>query len=99
MTETERKPQAPIWKKFIRGPRPQGQSLHPGVESDGDSYTKTKPAKWSLGILNDKDTDEVPGMWSHEDSSRTISMRNQTNLLPCYQDRFFSCLAPTAMSL
>ncbi|KAK7635345.1 major facilitator superfamily domain-containing protein [Phyllosticta citricarpa] len=28
---------------------------------DSDRSANTKPAKWSLGILNDKETDEVPG--------------------------------------
>ena len=35
----------------------------PGSEGSIDrmSETKTRPVKWSLGILNDKETDEVPG--------------------------------------
>lgn len=30
------------------------------LEAGGGS-SKRRPAKWSLGILNDKETDEVPG--------------------------------------
>lgn len=29
--------------------------------SDWEQQTEKKPAKWSMGILNDEDTDEVPG--------------------------------------
>lgn len=31
------------------------------VSSDGYADVKVKPPKWSLGILSDKETDEVPG--------------------------------------
>lgn len=29
--------------------------------SVGDDGNKAKPKKWSMGILNDRETDEVPG--------------------------------------
>lgn len=40
-------------------------SAEKGPDSEGSldrvSETKIRPVKWSLGILNDKETDEVPG--------------------------------------
>ena len=33
-----------------------------GSGSDDPEAQERRPAKWSLGILNDKQTDEVPGM-------------------------------------
>ena len=29
------------------------------------SHDQSKPEKWSLGVLNDRETDEVPGMSAH----------------------------------
>lgn len=42
------------------------------ASSDGYDDVKAKPAKWSLGILNDKETDEVPGSCSHHNSKASI---------------------------
>ena len=33
-----------------------------GSSVDQDDGNKAKPEKWSMGVLNDKQTDEVPGM-------------------------------------
>ncbi|KAG9804329.1 hypothetical protein KCU77_g22813, partial [Aureobasidium melanogenum] len=30
-------------------------------QTDSEESLKKRPVKWSLGILNDKETDEVPG--------------------------------------
>lgn len=30
-------------------------------QTDSEESLKKRPAKWSLGILNDRETDEVPG--------------------------------------
>jgi hypothetical protein len=30
-------------------------------QTDSEDSFKKRPAKWSLGILNDRETDEVPG--------------------------------------
>ncbi|KAK7536984.1 serine/threonine kinase 16 [Phyllosticta citribraziliensis] len=46
---------------FFR-PKPQSSAPAPNRGSDdSDRSATTRPAKWSLGILNDKETDEVPG--------------------------------------
>jgi len=46
----------------------------PTRESDGeDEHTSNQPPKWSFGVLNDKNTIEVPGEISHSESSLTRS--------------------------
>ena len=54
--------------KMLRGWRRQTVSQNAPVESSGSSVDDEKDIppteKWSLGILNDKRTEEVPGMSS-----------------------------------
>ncbi len=50
----------PRWRRFFVGPKPEVSSS--AVSSDGYEEVKTRPEKWSLGVLNDKETEEVPGM-------------------------------------
>ena len=40
----------------------KGKTSSP-ASTDGSEDYKTRPEKWSMGVLNDKQTDEVPGMW------------------------------------
>ena len=51
------------WTRFLGGkkkvPREVASS---GNSTDGFDDIKAKPEKWSLGVLNDKETEEVPGM-------------------------------------
>ncbi|EKG11685.1 Major facilitator superfamily [Macrophomina phaseolina MS6] len=53
--------------------RPKANDASAHASSDDLSDGKPKPAKWSLGILNDKETDEVPG------SVLLLSRVNQRN--------------------
>ncbi|KAL8659547.1 MAG: hypothetical protein Q9202_007076 [Teloschistes flavicans] len=49
------------------------------ASSDGYDDVKARPAKWSLGILNDKETDEVPGsvlLMSHAKRNEPLGLRN-----------------------
>lgn len=54
------------WKLFGEAGKRDGEleneqaSGSDDPEAGGDC-SKRRPAKWSLGILNDKETDEVPG--------------------------------------
>lgn len=50
--------QVPKWRKFLGAPKPPGHLS--GSEAALDEF-KTRPAKSSLGILNDRETAEVPG--------------------------------------
>lgn len=44
------------------GSTKSAQQLTPsGGSFDEDEGSKAKPEKWSMGMLNDKETDEVPG--------------------------------------
>ena len=51
------------WKKFFGGKARQGSQQTEGSETstDGEEDIKAPIEKWSLGVLNDKFTDEVPG--------------------------------------
>jgi hypothetical protein len=57
----------PRWKLFST-PNPSGRQTEKGVSrasSDDDlEIGSVKLPKWSLGVLNDKQTDEVPGKFS-----------------------------------
>jgi len=53
------------WKKLLGGSKATKTSPMSRASSDGFEDLKPRPEKWSLGVLNDKETDEVPGMWSH----------------------------------
>ncbi|KAI9742050.1 MAG: hypothetical protein M1834_000440 [Cirrosporium novae-zelandiae] len=48
------------WRRFFRTPKRQNSSSSSDDEVE-EKIEQEKPAKWSLGILNDKQTDEVPG--------------------------------------
>ena len=48
------------WRSFFGGPKPETSSS--AVSSDGYDEVKARPEKWSLGVLNDRETEEVPGM-------------------------------------
>jgi hypothetical protein len=54
------------WLKMPRGWRRNTMPQEAAVESSSSSVDDEKdippPEKWSLGILNDKRTEEVPGM-------------------------------------
>lgn len=53
----------PIWRTLFRTAKPTRTSpAMSEASSDGYVDIKAKPEKWSMGILNDKETDEVPGM-------------------------------------
>lgn len=53
--------QAPRWKKFLATSKSSGQFSSSEESSDGFKKSKARPAKSSLGILNDRETEEVPG--------------------------------------
>ena len=48
------------WRRFFGGTKLELSSA--AVSSDGYEEVKMRPEKWSLGVLNDKETEEVPGM-------------------------------------
>lgn len=54
------------WRKLFRRSGTTGVAPTASeASSEGFEQAKAKPEKWSLGILNDKETDEVPGKLSH----------------------------------
>ena len=53
----------PIWRRFLGATKAsQPEAASSGNSTDGYDEFKAKPEKWSLGVLNDRETDEVPGM-------------------------------------
>lgn len=52
-----------IWRRFLGGKKKAAREVESsGTSTDGFDDIKAKPEKWSLGVLNDKETEEVPGM-------------------------------------
>lgn len=52
-----------IWRRFWGATKAaQQEAASSGNSTDGYDEIKSKPEKWSLGVLNDMETDEVPGM-------------------------------------
>ena len=56
------KAKEPRWKGLFSGSRLAPDPSSSGASSDGDEEIKAKPARWNMGILNDKETEEVPGI-------------------------------------
>ena len=50
----------PRWQRLFGSPRPEVSSST--ISSDGYEEVKQRPEKWSFGVLNDRETEEVPGM-------------------------------------
>jgi len=49
-----------MFNKMMRSDRRKSTSNYASSFSDTEEAQK-KPEKWSMGVLNDRDTDEVPG--------------------------------------
>jgi hypothetical protein len=60
MSEAPQEP-ASRWRRLLGGSRPaRGDTVSPASLDTTRDY-KIRPEKWSFGVLNDKETDEVPG--------------------------------------
>ncbi|KAL8993593.1 MAG: hypothetical protein Q9169_006230 [Polycauliona sp. 2 TL-2023] len=68
------------WWKLSRGPKASHPHTPPSdSSSEGNEETKAKPNKWSLGIMNDPLTDEVPGsvlLMSNTTRNEPLGLRN-----------------------
>ena len=53
----------PRWKQLLGFAKvePALPETSDNVSTNRENDTKAKPAKWSLGVLNDHETEEVPG--------------------------------------
>ncbi len=49
------------WRRIFRGTKSAQEPSTSGSSIDGEHGNKAKPEKWSMGVLNDRETDEVPG--------------------------------------
>ncbi len=58
------KTKVPKWRQLLGISKAELGPSSPSVRSSTDGYDeiKAKPEKWSMGVLNDKETEEVPGM-------------------------------------
>ncbi|KAL9004084.1 MAG: hypothetical protein Q9188_003094 [Gyalolechia gomerana] len=70
----------PRWRSFFTASTPaKTPPAMPDLSSDGFEAIKAKPVKWSLGMLNDKETDEVPGsvlLMSNAKRNEPLGLRN-----------------------
>ncbi len=73
----------PIWRQLlgIQQVPPGVSSTSDGSSTDGYDEIKAKPEKWSMGVLNDKETEEVPG--------KSISLPFCTAASPLKMNRIF----------
>ena len=64
----------PQWKKLLssKSTAPRRAASPAASMESGYQDIKSKPEKWSLGVLNDKETDEVPGGLLHQITSSTL---------------------------
>ena len=56
------------WKRLLGRTKATEALPDSRASSDGFEDVKVRPEKWSLGVLNDKETEEVPGMASQSRS-------------------------------
>lgn len=63
----------PSWRTMFRTPKPTRKTpVVSDVSSDVYVDVKMKPEKWSMGILSDKETDEVPGKLKLRSQNRKL---------------------------
>ena len=49
------------WRSRLGRRKAAPQPASSGSSTDGFEEVKNRPEKWSLGVLNDRETEEVPG--------------------------------------
>ena len=49
------------WGRLFGRGRVAPGSTSPSTSTSGEADMKRRPEKWSMGVLNDKETEEVPG--------------------------------------
>lgn len=54
-------PAKPKWRNCLRYFKSHRQLSNPENSLNPTSEEKMRPAKWSLGVLNDRETEQVPG--------------------------------------
>ena len=59
VNQTESKVQ--LWRRMLSRTKPAQEPASSGSSVDDYDGDKAKPEKWSMGILNDRQTEEVPG--------------------------------------
>ena len=79
-TTTEPAPKVAPWRRFLGGSKAsQQKTLSSENSTDDDDVPKKKPEKWSMGVLNDTETEEVPGsvlLMSHNIHNEPLGLRN-----------------------
>ncbi|KAL8824060.1 MAG: hypothetical protein Q9191_005328 [Dirinaria sp. TL-2023a] len=72
-------PKPPRWKRILGVSKTPKASPTSRASSDQYDEIKVRPEKWSLGVLNDKETDEVPGsvlLMSNTTRNEPLGLRN-----------------------
>ena len=66
-----------LWKRMMGGTKSTLEPASSGSSIDRDDGDKARPKKWSMGILNDRQTDEVPGTCcTQSHSARHLLLKN-----------------------
>ena len=55
------KTEASRWRRLFRGQLGTRKPASSRTSTEQEDEVKARPEKWSLGVLNDKETEEVPG--------------------------------------
>lgn len=51
----------PKWRRVLGGSHPAQEPVDSDKSTDEYAEMKSRPEKWSMGVLNDRETEEVPG--------------------------------------
>ena len=55
------KAKVPLWTRMLGVTKSDHEPASSEGSGNDDRGNKAKPEKWSMGVLNDRQTDEVPG--------------------------------------
>lgn len=84
--EPQRRSTTVRWKRFLKGSKKD-------TESDSVEGFNGYRERWTLGILNDKETDEVPGKWKlARILLRRNSIREHQLVFSIYGSRYHTLL-------
>lgn len=80
------------WKAMLRDSRDKHALASSRASVSDLEKGEKRPEKWSMGILNDKETDEVPGRYCWHAKTSKLVLTYEQDLFSCYPR------SPTAMN-
>lgn len=79
VTANQTDAKVPLWRRLLIGTNSGPEPASSGSSIPENDVAKTKPEKWSMGVLNDRQTDEVPGsilLMSNTKRNEPLGLRN-----------------------